>query len=147
MSWTGNGESFTGSVMTTFCRSTVTDGMTFSPTRIPLFEFQILFLGDLAVALQRVGDEPGELFRRVAGGLDALRAETLEHLGTFSCGPHRLVEPVDDRARRARRRHQAEPTGRFGRRQAGLDQGRHLRQARSEEHTSELQSRENLVCR
>src|SRR5262245_30938656 len=57
MSWTGNGDSFTASVTTTFCGST-----TATPDMCPpLLEFQILVLGDLAIALERVGNEPGEL--------------------------------------------------------------------------------------
>src|SRR5262245_3657465 len=126
MSWTGNGEFFTDSVMTMFCGST-----TATPNmRLPLVEFQILFLGDLAVALERVGDELGELFGRVRGRLDPLGAKALDHVRTLCGSGHRSVELVYDRARRPCRRHQSDPPRRLRRRQAGVDQGRDLGQAR-----------------
>src|SRR5690606_39826419 len=47
----------------------------------------------------------------------------------------------------ARDQHQAGSTGGAGLRHAATEPGRNSSGARSEEHTSELQSRENLVCR
>src|SRR5690606_41330270 len=49
---------------------------------------------------------------------------------------------------RAARSNQCVPRRRESRRRDGTDRGRAIRyRQRSEEHTSELQSRENLVCR
>src|SRR5690606_41812867 len=51
------------------------------------------------------------------------------------------AEELHDQRRKGRGRRRLRP---FGLRQINADQ---VRQRRSEEHTSELQSRENLVCR
>src|SRR5690606_40177807 len=69
--------------------------------------------------------------------------ETTETTNGFGAGGRGSVRSGDVRTHR-----RLHPRGCRGRRGSRRDRrGRRLRPPRSEEHTSELQSRENLVCR
>src|SRR5690606_41445582 len=98
------------------------------PPRSTLFPYTTLFRSTLTAS-----DRQGAIIQDFA--------PSSTRLARLLALQPRAVDPVEDRLVLGRARLEPDAAG------VGLDRGVVLGLGRSEEHTSELQSRENLVCR
>src|SRR3712207_7981866 len=93
--------------------------------------------------MRRLGSDPYPLFFFNDAATTEIYTLSLHDALPICAGAvgHRRAAPLSSRCRRAR------PRGPLGRRVAGHVRVPQRRRPRSEEHTSELQSRQYLVCR